>query len=237
MKFFLDTANLDELRQVAEMGLLDGVTTNPSLIAKEGVTDIYAHYKAICKIVPEGDVSAEVIATETDKMVQEGITLAEISDNIVVKVPMTPNGIRAIFKLTEEGIRTNCTLIFSPVQALIAAKAGADFVSPFIGRLDDIAHDGVQLIRDIRDIFDNYFSDDITDYEDEDTDADEDYYFYPQILAASIRHTRHVAQCALAGADICTMPFKVFQGLFSHPLTDKGLAQFLEDYTKAFPKS
>ena len=214
MKFFLDTANLKEIETAAAWGILDGVTTNPSLMAKEGVkaADVNAHYVKICQMV-DGDISAEVIATDYEGMIREGRELAKLHENIVVKVPMTRDGIRAIKTFTEEDIRTNCTLIFSPVQALIAAKAGATYVSPFVGRLDDIGHDGMQLIEEIRNIFDQYD-------------------LYTEILAASIRHTAHVAQCLQLGADVATMPFKVIEGLFKHPLTDAGLQQFLADYAK-----
>jgi len=217
MQFFLDTANLNEIQQAKDMGLLDGVTTNPSLIAKEGIKDIDNHYIKICQIVEEGDVSAEVISTDYDGMMKEGQKLAELHDNIVVKIPCTKDGIKAIHSLTDLEIPTNCTLIFSPAQALLAAKAGATYVSPFIGRLDDIGHNGMKLIKEIRIIFDNY---------DFDT----------QILAASTRHTLHIVQCAKAGADVCTLPFKVLEALVKHPLTDKGLEIFLADYHKAFPK-
>jgi transaldolase len=213
MKFFLDTANLAEIEEAAGLGLLDGVTTNPSLMAKEGVQDFHDHYFRICEIV-NGDVSAEVIATDYEGILKEGRELADIHDNIVVKVPMTREGIRAIVSLNDDGIRTNCTLIFSPTQALLAAKAGATYVSPFIGRLDDIAHNGMDIIASIRVIFDNYGYD-------------------TEILAASIRHTLHVQQCAEAGADVATMPHKVLMGLFNHPLTDIGLAKFLYDHHKA----
>lgn len=192
------------------MGVLDGVTTNPSLMAKEGVMDVKGHYKTICEIV-EGDVSAEVIATEFDGIMEEGRALAKIQEQIVVKVPMIPAGVRAIKAFASEGIRTNCTLVFSPIQALIAAKAGAAYVSPFIGRLDDVAHDGMELVEQMREIFDNY------GYETE-------------ILAASIRHTQHVVDAALLGADVATLPYKVLTALFKHPLTDIGLERFLKDY-------
>ncbi|MCS7073799.1 MAG: fructose-6-phosphate aldolase [Bacteroidia bacterium] len=214
MKFFLDTANLKEIETAASWGILDGVTTNPSLMAKEGIklADVHAHYVKICEMV-DGDISAEVIATDYEGILREGRILASLHQNIVVKVPMTRDGIRAIKTFTEEEIRTNCTLIFSPVQALIAAKAGATYVSPFVGRLDDIGHDGMQLIEEIRNIFDQY-------------------EIYTEILAASIRHTAHVVQCLQLGADVATMPFKVIEGLFRHPLTDIGLQQFLADYAK-----
>jgi transaldolase len=212
MKFFIDTANLAEIREAAAYGVLNGVTTNPSLMAKEGIKEVEAHYKAICDLV-EGDISAEVIATDYDGMVAEGKLLAALHPNIVVKVPMIPEGIKAIKTFSDLGIRTNCTLIFSANQALIAAKAGASYVSPFIGRLDDISQDGMELIKTIRTIFDNY-------------------YFDCQILAASLRHPLHAVQCAVAGADVATMPLKVILAMMSHPLTDKGLAQFLADHAK-----
>lgn len=212
MKFFIDTANLAEIREAAAYGVLNGVTTNPSLMAKEGIKEVEAHYKAICDLV-EGDISAEVIATDYNGMVAEGKLLAAIHPNIVVKVPMIPEGIKAIKTFSELGIRTNCTLIFSANQALIAAKAGASYVSPFIGRLDDISQDGMELIKTIRTIFDNY-------------------YFDCQILAASLRHPLHAVQCAVAGTDVATMPLKVILAMMSHPLTDKGLAQFLADHAK-----
>jgi transaldolase len=217
MKFFLDTANLDEIRDAQSLGLLDGITTNPSLMAKEGVTDVNRHYQTICELV-DGDISAEVIATDYEGMLREGRALAKLHPNIVVKVPFIKEGVRAISTFADEGIRTNCTLIFSPIQALLAAKAGASYVSPFIGRLDDIAHDGMQLIEQIRTIFDNY------EYDCE-------------ILAASTRHTLHIVQCAEAGANVVTLPYKVLMGLFNHPLTDIGLAKFLEDHAKAGSKA
>lgn len=213
MKFFIDTANLDQIREAEALGILDGVTTNPSLMAKEGVKDVNAHYKTICEMV-DGDVSAEVIAVDFDGMMREARELVKIHDNIVVKVPFIKEGVKAIKAMASEGIRTNCTLIFSPAQALIAAKAGASYVSPFVGRLDDIGHDGMELIASIRTIFDNYA-------------------FDCEILAASLRHTLHVVQCAEAGADVGTLPYNVLLGLFNHPLTDKGLAQFLADHAKA----
>jgi len=212
MKFFIDTANLAEIREAAAYGVLNGVTTNPSLMAKEGIKEVEAHYKAICDLV-EGDISAEVIATDYEGMVAEGKLLAALHPNIVVKVPIIQEGIKAIKTFSDLGIRTNCTLIFSANQALIAAKAGASYVSPFIGRLDDISQDGMELIKTIRTIFDNY-------------------YFDCQILAASLRHPLHAVQCAVAGADVATMPLKVILAMMSHPLTDKGLAQFLADHAK-----
>lgn len=215
MKFFIDTANLDQIKEAQALGILDGVTTNPSLMAKEGITgkdNIIAHYKAICDIV-EGDVSAEVIATDFEGIVEEGEALAALHPQIVVKVPMILEGIKAIKYFADKGIKTNCTLIFSTGQALLAAKAGATYVSPFIGRLDDISTDGLQLIEDIRNVFDNY-------------------EFDTQILAASVRHTMHVIDCAHIGADVMTGPLSAIVGLAKHPLTDSGLAKFLADYNK-----
>ncbi len=216
MKFFIDTANLAQIREANELGILDGVTTNPSLMAKEGITGtdaVAAHYQAICEAV-DGDVSAEVIATDFAGMIAEGAVLADLHDNIVVKVPCTRDGIRAIRWFTDQGIRTNCTLIFSAGQALLAAKAGATYVSPFVGRLDDISTDGMQLIEQIRNIFDNY-------------------EFDTEILAASVRHPMHVMQCAELGADVMTAPLSVILSLLKHPLTDAGLAQFLKDHASA----
>ena len=215
MKFFIDTANLDQIREAQDLGVLDGVTTNPSLMAKEGITgrnNILKHYVDICNIV-DGDVSAEVIATDFKEMVKEGEELAELHPQIVVKVPMIKEGVKAIKYFTDHGIRTNCTLVFSAGQALLAAKAGATYVSPFIGRLDDISTDGLVLIADIRLIYDNYG-------------------FETQILAASVRHTMHVINCAKIGADVMTGPLSSIEGLLKHPLTDSGLKQFLEDYKK-----
>ncbi|MBD0776504.1 fructose-6-phosphate aldolase [Maribacter polysiphoniae] len=215
MKFFIDTANLDQIREAQELGVLDGVTTNPSLMAKEGITgrnNILKHYVDICNIV-DGDVSAEVIATEFDAMVKEGEELAELHEQIVVKVPMIKDGIKALKYFSDNGIRTNCTLVFSVGQALLAAKAGATYVSPFIGRLDDISTDGLNLIAEIRHIYDNYA-------------------FETQILAASIRHTMHVIDCAKIGADVMTGPLSSIEGLLKHPLTDSGLEKFLADYKK-----
>ncbi|MEA1787367.1 fructose-6-phosphate aldolase [Arenibacter sp. GZD96] len=215
MKFFIDTANLEQIKEAQELGVLDGVTTNPSLMAKEGITgrnNILKHYVDICNIV-DGDVSAEVIATDFKAMVKEGEELAELHDQIVVKVPMIKDGIKAIKYFTDKGIRTNCTLVFSCGQALLAAKAGATYVSPFIGRLDDISTDGLNLISEIRHIYDNYD-------------------FQTQILAASVRHTMHVIDCAKLGADVMTGPLSAITGLLKHPLTDSGLAQFLADYQK-----
>ena len=215
MKFFIDTANLDQIKEAEDMGILDGVTTNPSLMAKEGITgrqNILDHYVAICDVV-DGPVSAEVIATDFDGMVKEGEELAALHKNIVVKVPVIREGIKAIKYFSNKGIKTNCTLVFSAGQALLAAKAGATYVSPFIGRLDDISYDGVELIEQIRLIYDNYF-------------------YETQILAASIRHTMHIIKCAEAGADVMTGPLSSINGLLKHPLTDNGLAQFLADYNK-----
>ncbi|MGB6150963.1 MAG: fructose-6-phosphate aldolase [Pricia sp.] len=215
MKFFIDTANLDEIREAQELGVLDGVTTNPSLMAKEGITgrdNILKHYVAICEIV-DGDVSAEVISTDFDKIVKEGEQLAELHSQIVVKVPMIADGVKALKYFSDNGIRTNCTLVFSAGQALLAAKAGATYVSPFIGRLDDISTDGLNLIAEIRHIYDNY------GYE-------------TQILAASIRHTMHIINCAKIGADVMTGGLSSIKGLLKHPLTDSGLEKFLADYNK-----
>jgi transaldolase len=216
MKFFIDTANLAEIREAHDMGILDGVTTNPSLMAKEGISgtdNILKHYKAICGIV-DGDVSAEVISTDFAGMVREGELLAEIDPKIVVKVPMIKDGIKAIRYFSDRGIKTNCTLVFSAGQALLAAKAGATYVSPFIGRLDDISTDGLGLIETIRTIYDNYG-------------------FDTQILAASVRHSMHIIECATIGADVMTGPLSVITALLKHPLTDSGLEKFLEDYRKA----
>src|SRR5699024_5608011 len=215
MKFFIDTANLDQIREAPDLGILDGVTTNPSLMAKEGITgidNILKHYVDICEIV-DGDVSAEVIATDYEGIIREGEQLADLHSQIVVKVPMIREGIKAIKYFTDKGIRTNCTLIFSAGQALLAAKAGATYVSPFIGRLDDISTDGLNLIAEIRHISDNYA-------------------FDTQILAASVRHTMHIIDCAKIGADVMTGPLSSIDGLFKHPLTDSGLEQFLADYKK-----
>lgn len=215
MKFFIDTANLDQIREAQDMGILDGVTTNPSLMAKEGITGqehILNHYKAICEIV-DGDVSAEVISTGFSGMVSEGEKLAALHKQIVVKVPVIKEGIKAIKHFSQKGIRTNCTLIFSAGQALLAAKAGATYVSPFIGRLDDISADGLGLIDEIRLIFDNYGYD-------------------TEILAASVRHSMHIIDCAKIGADIMTGPLSAIEGLLNHPLTTSGLEKFLADYAK-----
>jgi transaldolase len=215
MKFFIDTANLKEIKEAYDLGVLDGVTTNPSLMAKEGIKgeeNVRAHYKAICHIV-DNNVSAEVIATEYEAMLKEGRELAKIDDKIVVKVPMIRDGVKAIKKFSSEGIRTNCTLVFSSGQAILAAKAGASYVSPFIGRLDDISQEGVDLIAQMRVIYDNYG-------------------FGTEILAASIRHTIHLIKCAEIGADVATCPLKVITDLLNHPLTDIGLAKFLADHQK-----
>ncbi len=217
MKFFIDTANLDQIREAKDVGILDGVTTNPSLMAKEGIsgTDrVMKHYVDICEIVGEGDVSAEVISTDFDGMVREGEALAALHPNIVVKVPMIKDGIKAIRYFTDKGIKTNCTLVFSAGQALLAAKAGATYVSPFVGRLDDISTDGIDLIDQIRTIYDNYG-------------------FHTEILAASVRHPMHIIQCAEIGADVMTGPLSAIMALLKHPLTDSGLAQFLADHKKA----
>ncbi len=215
MKFFIDTANLHQIKEAQSLGVLDGVTTNPSLMAKEGITgkeNILNHYKAICDIV-DGDVSAEVIATDFDGIVKEGEALASLNDQIVVKVPMIEEGVKALKHFSDNGIKTNCTLVFSAGQALLAAKAGATYVSPFIGRLDDISTDGLGLIQEIRLIYDNYG-------------------FKTQILAASIRHTMHIMDCAKIGADVMTGPLSAIDGLLKHPLTDIGLEKFLADYRK-----
>ena len=215
MKFFIDTANLDQIREAQALGVLDGVTTNPSLMAKEGISgrnNILKHYVDICNIV-EGDVSAEVISTDLEGMIKEGEELAELHEQIVVKIPMIKDGVKALKYFSDKGIRTNCTLVFSVGQALLAAKAGATYVSPFIGRLDDISTDGLNLIAEIRLVYDNYT-------------------FETQILAASIRHTMHVIDCAKIGADVMTGPLSSIEGLLRHPLTDSGLAKFLADYQK-----
>lgn len=215
MKFFIDTANLDQISEAQQLGVLDGVTTNPSLMAKEGITgreNILKHYVDICKIV-DGDVSAEVVSTDFDGMVKEGEELAKLHEQIVVKVPMIKDGVKALKYFSDKGIRTNCTLVFSAGQALLAAKAGATYVSPFLGRLDDISTDGLNLISEIRLIYDNYG-------------------FETQILAASIRHTMHVIDCAKIGADVMTGPLSSIEGLLKHPLTDIGLEKFLADYRK-----
>ena len=216
MKFFIDTANLAQIQEAQELGVLDGVTTNPSLMAKEGISgdaNVKAHYKAICAIV-DGDVSAEVIATDYEDMIKEGEELAALNEKIVVKIPMIKDGVKALKYFSDKGIKTNCTLIFSAGQALMAAKAGATYVSPFIGRLDDISTDGLDLIESIRIIFDNYD-------------------FGTEILAASVRHPMHIIQCAEIGADVMTGPLSAMEALLKHPLTDIGLAKFLADHAKA----
>jgi transaldolase len=215
MKFFIDTANLAQIKEAQDLGVLDGVTTNPSLMAKEGIKgqgNILKHYVDICNITT-GDVSAEVIATDYAGMVREGEALADLHERIVVKIPMIKDGIKAIKYFSDKGIKTNCTLVFSAGQALLAAKAGATYVSPFVGRLDDISQDGMELIADIRMIYDNY------NYE-------------TQILAASVRHPLHIIQCAKLGSDVITAPLSAITALLNHPLTDKGLAQFLADAAK-----
>lgn len=216
MKFFIDTANLAEIKEAYDLGILDGVTTNPSLMAKEGIKgeeNMTAHYKAICNIVDD-NVNAEVIATDYTSIIKEGETLAKIDDKIVVKIPLIKDGLRALKYFYAHGVRTNCTLVFSAGQAILAAKSGATYVSPFIGRLDDISTNGIDLIRQIIRIYKNY------DYE-------------TQVLAASLRHVMHLVQCAEAGADVVTCPLKVITGLLNHPLTEKGLNQFLNDHRKA----
>jgi transaldolase len=213
MKFFIDTANLDEIRESNELGLIDGVTTNPSLVAKEGDVDFKERIAEICKIV-KGDVSAEVTALDTEGMLKEGRELAKIAPNVVVKCPLTLDGLKATRAFRAEGTKVNVTLCFSAAQALLAAKAGASYISPFIGRLDDTAADGMELIRQIVQIYDNYG-------------------FATEVLAASIRHPVHIVDCALAGADVATIPFKVIQQLVKHPLTDKGLEGFLADWKKS----
>lgn len=216
MKFFIDTANLKDIKEANDLGVLDGVTTNPSLMAKEGISgdkNVMKHYVDICKIV-DGDVSAEVISTDFKGMIDEGKKLAKLHKNIVVKVPMIKDGVKALRWFTDNGIKTNCTLVFSAGQALLAAKAGASYVSPFIGRLDDISQDGVQLIEQIRLIYDNYG-------------------YNTEILAASVRHPMHIIQCAEIGADVITAPLSAITALLNHPLTDSGLAKFLADHAKA----
>jgi transaldolase len=213
MKFFLDTANLNEIREGVSLGLVDGITTNPSLVAKEGGIDFKQHVAAICELVV-GDVSAEVTSLETEGMLREGREYAAIAPNVVVKCPLTTDGLRATRQLTSEGIKVNVTLCFSPAQAILAAKAGAAYISPFIGRLDDIGQNGLELVRDIVEIYNNYA-------------------WKTEVLAASIRHPIHVIETARAGADVATMPFKVMQQLIKHPLTDKGLDQFLADWRKS----
>jgi transaldolase len=215
MKFFIDTANLKDIKEAHELGVLDGVTTNPSLMAKEGIkgqANVLAHYKAICEIV-DGDVSAEVIATDYAGMIKEGEELVKIDPKIVVKIPMIKDGVKALKYFSDRGIRTNCTLVFSSGQALLAAKAGATYVSPFVGRLDDISQDGLLLIQDIVKIYANYG-------------------FKTQVLAASVRHSMHLLKCAELGADVVTCPLGVITSLLKHPLTDSGLATFLNDHKK-----
>ena len=215
MKFFLDTANLEQIKEAQELGIIDGVTTNPSLMAKEGIKgeeNIKNHYKQICEIV-DGDVSAEVFATDFDGMIKEGEVLAALHPQITVKLPCTKGGIKAVKYFSAKGIKTNCTLVFSVGQALLAAKAGAKYVSPFVGRIDDISGDGVGLVADIVDMY-NY------------------YGYETQVLAASIRHTRHIIECLEAGADVATCPLKAILGLLNHPLTDRGLETFVNDAKK-----
>ena len=215
MKFFIDTANLDQIKEAQDLGVLDGVTTNPSLMAKEGITgaeNILNHYVEICNSV-EGDVSAEVIAVDFEGMIKEGEQLAALHPQIVVKIPMIKDGIKALKYFSDRNIKTNCTLIFSAGQALLAAKAGATYVSPFIGRLDDVSTDGIFLISEIREIYDNYA-------------------FETEILAASVRHTMHIINCAKIGADVMTGPLNTITGLLNHPLTDIGLKKFLDDFKK-----
>jgi len=215
MKFFIDTANLNEIEEAHNLGILDGVTTNPSLMAKEGISgsnDILTHYSKICEIV-DGDVSAEVISTDFDGIIKEGKVLANLDSKIVVKVPMIKDGIKAIKYFSQHKIRTNCTLVFSVGQALLAAKAGASYVSPFIGRIDDISNDGLNLIQEIKDVYSNYS-------------------FKTEILAASIRNTMHIINCAKIGADVITSPLRSILGLLNHPLTDSGLEKFLSDFKK-----
>jgi len=215
MKFFIDTANLEQIKEAQELGVLDGVTTNPSLMAKEGIKGdaaIKAHYQQICEIV-DGDVSAEVFGTEYDDMIRQGEELAALHSQITIKLPCTKDGIRAVKYFSEKGVKTNCTLVFTVGQALLAAKAGATYVSPFVGRLDDISSDGVALIKEIVDVF-NY------------------YGYQTQVLAASIRHTQHIIDCMKAGADVATCPLKAILGLLNHPLTDKGVEIFVADARK-----
>lgn len=216
MKFFIDTANLDQIVEAQNLGILDGVTTNPSLMAKEGINgqdNIMKHYVDICNIAKDGDISAEVISTDYEGMVREGEALANLHPNIVVKIPMIKDGVKALKYFSEKGIKTNCTLIFSAGQALLAAKAGATYVSPFIGRLDDVSTDGLALIEQIRTIYDNYM-------------------FDTEILAASVRHPMHIIECAEIGADVMTGPLSAILALLNHPLTDIGLEKFLADYAK-----
>jgi len=215
VKFFIDTANLDEIKEAHSIGILDGVTTNPSLIAKEGISGREAfeqHIKTICELT-QAPVSAEVMSTGSEEMIEEARTLAKIDPHVVVKIPMTTEGLKAVRQLSDEGIKTNVTLVFSPLQALMAAKAGASYVSPFVGRLDDIVHDGMKLVEDIVDIFSNYL-------------------FEAEIIVASVRNPLHVLTAAKLGADIATIPFKVINQLANHPLTDLGMAGFLKDWKK-----
>ena len=212
MKFFIDSANLDEIRELSEAGLIDGVTTNPSLVAKEGSVDFKEHLAKICELV-SGDVSAEVTALDTEGMLTEGRDYAKVAPNVVIKCPLTLDGLKATRKFRDEGTKVNVTLCFSAAQAILAAKAGANYISPFIGRLDDIATNGMQLITDIVQIYDNYG-------------------YSTEVLAASIRHPMHIVECALAGADVATVPYKVIMQLVKHPLTDKGLEAFLADWKK-----
>lgn len=215
MKFFIDTANLEQIKEAQKLGILDGVTTNPSLMAKEGITgekNILDHYMKICEIV-DGDVSAEVISVDFDGIIKEGEALAKLNNQIVIKVPMIEDGVKAIRYFSDKGLKTNCTLVFSSGQALLAAKAGATYVSPFIGRLDDVSTDGLNLINEIREIYDNYG-------------------YKTEILAASIRHTMHIIDCAKIGADVITSPISAIKGLLKHPLTDIGLQKFLSDFKK-----
>ena len=213
MKFFLDTANLNEIRQGAAMGLVDGVTTNPTLVSREKVASFKDAIRQICEVVP-GPVSAEVLSTRCEEILPEGRELAKIAKNVVVKVPLIKEGLKAVQIFTKEGIRTNVTLCFSPIQALFAAKAGASYISPFIGRLDDISQEGMQLVRDIKTIYGNYG-------------------YKTEIIVASVRHPIHILEAARIGADICTLPFALFDKLLAHPLTDIGLAKFIEDFKKA----
>jgi transaldolase len=213
MKFFLDSANLGEIREAAELGLIDGVTTNPSLIAKEGGVDFKRHIAAVCELVA-GDVSAEVTSLDTEGMLREGREYARIAPNVVIKCPLTRDGLKATRQLTSEGVKVNVTLCFSAAQAILAAKAGAAYVSPFVGRLDDVGQNGIAVLKEIVEIYRNY-------------------EWRTQVLASSIRHPIHVIEAARAGADVATMPFKVLGRLFDHPLTDKGLEQFLSDWRKA----
>jgi transaldolase len=213
MKFFIDTANLNEIREAAELGLIDGVTTNPSLIAKEGNVDFKQHIAAICEIV-QGDVSAEVTSLDTEGMLREGREYAKIAPNVVIKCPLTIDGLKATRRLSDEGTKVNVTLCFSAAQAILAAKAGAAYISPFLGRLDDIGQNGLQLLSEIVEIYANYA-------------------WKTEVLAASIRHPIHVIEAARMGADVATLPFKVIEQLVKHPLTDKGVEQFLADWKKS----